>query len=432
MSGPDILGSVAYRRYVLTALTLIYTLNTLDGGLMILLLQPIKLDLGLSDSQLGFLTGIAFAIFYATLGLPIARWADRGNRSTIAAMAIGLWGITVMLCILVRNFPQLIAARIAAGIGEAGCLPPTYSLIGDYFPGGSERTQAMTIYMLANPLSALLSFGLGGWLNEHYGWRATFFVMGTPALLIAPIIKWTVRDPRQTGGMNIGQRPLPKPRMGAALQALWNTRSSRHLSIALIVLYTMGAGLGPWYAAFMMRSHGMSTQELGVWMGIIVGVSACAGIGLGGFISARCFSNDERRQMRFSAVTMALVVPCFLAFLLAREKSLALVAFAPLMLVFNVFNAPTFALLQRLVQPGIRATAFAMVMLLANLIGMGLGPQVVGVLSDWMRPRFGNESLRYAMLVTSFLALWAAYHFWKVGRTVAADLRAAANAPSSA
>src|SRR5690349_1463529 len=149
--------STGYERYVLATLTLVYTLNYLDRGLIILLLQPIKEDLHLSDTQLGFVTGIAFALFYATLGLPIARWADRGNRVTITSIAIGLWGLTVMVCLFVSNLVQLVLARIAAAVGESGCMPPTYSLVGDYFPAPAARTRAMAIYWLASPLALLIS-----------------------------------------------------------------------------------------------------------------------------------------------------------------------------------------------------------------------------------------------------------------------------------
>ncbi len=421
-----------YRRYVLLVLTLTYTINLLDSGLMILLLQPIKNDLSLSDSQLGFLTGIAFALFYATLGLPIARWADRGNRSTITALAIGVWGMTIMLCLFVKNFAQLVIARIAAGVGEAGCLPPTYSLLGDYFPGAAERTRAITVYMLANPLSAFASLALGGWLNEHYGWRMTFFLMGTPALLASVLIKVTVRDPRfqsasappSVSTMLVTQDGSLSgtPRLMQVLKLLWVQRSSRHLTLALVLLYTMGAGLGPWYAAFLMRSHGMGTKEVGLWLGSVVGFSAGMGTFVGGFVSARWFARDERLQMRLSAATIAAVIPCFAAFLLLPGKYEALLALVPLMMVFNVFNGPAFALLQRLVEPRMRATALAVVMLLANLIGMGIGPQIVGALSDGLQPISGPDSLRYAMLATTSIALLAAFYFWTVGRTVQSDL----------
>src|SRR6266853_1651165 len=187
--------SKAYRRYVLGTLMLVYTLNCLDRGAVVLLLQPIKDDLGLTDGQLGFLTGIAFGLFYATLGLPIARWADRGNRVTITSAAIGLWGATVMLSLFVANFFQLVLARVAAAVGESGAMPPTYSLVGDYFPEPAERTRAMAIYWLAGPLAMLISFIAGGRLNELYGWRVAFFVMGVPGLIVAALVAMTISEP---------------------------------------------------------------------------------------------------------------------------------------------------------------------------------------------------------------------------------------------
>lgn len=415
-----------YRRYVLGTLTVVYTLNYLDRGLIILLLQPIKEDLRLSDTQLGFVTGIAFALFYATLGLPIARWADRGNRVTITSIAILLWGGTVMLCIFVTNFVQLVFARIAAAVGEAGCTPPTYSLVGDYFPGPEERPRAMAIYWLASPVALLISLTAGGWLNDRYGWRITFFVAGIPALLVAALVKMTIAEPRtQASPAQAPQRALP--RMTDVLSSLWHQRSSRHLSIAYILLLTMALGVAPWYAAFMIRSHGMGTAELGIWLGLIFGFGGIAGIFLGGYVAGRWLAYDEPAQMRLSAVTIASLVPCFALFLLLPDKHHALLALIPLMIALGVFIGPTFALMQRLVPDEMRATTLAVVMLFANLIGMGVGPQVVGILSDLLLPVLGKDSLRYAMLAMSLVALWAGYHFWQVGRTVREDLVALAH-----
>lgn len=410
--------SQGYKYYVLFALTLVSTFNYLDQGLMGLLLQPIKEDLHLSDSQLGFLTGIAFALFYATLGLPIARWADRGDRSTITALAIALWGTTVMLCLFVTNYVQLILARVAAGVGESGCMPPTYSLVGDYFPESGERTRAMSVYWLANAMATLISFILGGWINEHYGWRSTFFVMGAPAILVAVMVKLTVKEPRQ----RVVQRKCLELSKMQVVRLLWRQRSARHLIAAIVLLYTIGAGLSPWYAAFMIRSHGMQTAELGVWLGLIFGVSGIVGILLGGYVSGRWFSTNEPGQMRLSAIMISLVVPFFMLFLLLPRKEAALTSLIPLSVAFGFFTGPAFALMQRLVPDEMRATTIALTMLLANLIGMGAGPQIVGVLSDLLNPLFAQDSLRYAMLMTSFVALWAALHFWKAGQAVAHDL----------
>ena len=192
--------------------------------------------------------------------------------------------------------------------------------------------------------------------------------------------------------------------------------------MAQILLYTMGLGMAPWYAAFMMRSHGMGTAELGVWLGLIFGLAGIAGILIGGYVASRWFTGNERGQMRMSALTVATLVPWFVAFLTLPQKHQALIALIPLVMVFLVFMGPTYALMQRLVADEMRATMMAVMMLLVNLIGMGIGPQVVGILSDMLMPALGRDSLRYAMLIMSFVALWSAYHFWRVGRTVQEDL----------
>lgn len=413
--------SPSYKRYVVGALATVYMFNLVDRGLMMLLLEPIKNDLHLSDTQLGFLTGIAFGLFYAILGLPIARWADRGDRVTIASLAIGLWGLTVMSCLAVTSYFQLVLARVAAAVGESGCKPPTYSLVGDYFPEAAERTRAMAIYLAGNPMSSLISFVVGGWLAELYGWRMTFFLMGIPGLLLAVVVKLTIVEPRTEA---IGKRSHaePLPSMRVVMNALWCQQSFRHLTIALILIYIMGSGLGPWYAAFLMRIHGMGTAELGIWLGLILSLAGIAGALLGGYVAGRWFAHNEKNQMRMSAISLASVVPCFLAFLMLPHKHQALFSLVPLILVFNVFLAPTYTLMQRLVVDEMRATMMAVVMLLANVIGFGLGPQLVGILSDVLTPSLGRDALRCAMLIMSLVGLWAAYHFWRVGRTVKQDL----------
>jgi MFS family permease len=422
-----LLFSQPYKRYVLGACTLVYTLNYLDQGLIALLLQPIKEDLHLSDTQLGFVTGIAFALFYAVLGVPIARWADRANRVTITSLAIALWGGTVMACLYVGSFVQLVLARVAAAVGEAGCMPPTYSLVGDYFPEPAERTRAMAIYMLAGPLAGAISFVVGGWLNDAYGWRYTFFVMGLPGLLTAILVKVTIKEPRviQRGAHEESTELAPVTGgVVAVLLALWRQSSTRNLSLAIVLVLSLAAGMAPWQAAFMMRNHGMQTSELGVWMGLMFAFGGTAGSLLGGYVGSHWFARDERSLMRLNAVTVAALVPCFLLFLFLPQKTLALLALVPLMMGFNFFIGPSFALLQRLVADEMRATTLSVVMLLTNLIGMGAGPQIVGILSDWLHPRLGPDSLRYAMLVESLVALWAAWHFWRVGRTLTQDLTA--------
>jgi predicted MFS family arabinose efflux permease len=422
-------ASALYRYYALAAITAVYTLNIVDRQAIILLLEPIKHDLHLTDTQLGFLTGIAFGIFYATVGVPIARWADRGNRAAITSLAIGMWGLTVMACTLVSSYSQLVLARMGAAIGESGAKPPTYSLVGDYFPEPTARTRAMTIYLMSTPLSALITFPLCGWLNELYGWRMTFFFMGVPGLLLAILVRFTVIDPRTAPAT--AANPVHKnSSMRQVLGTLWKQRSCRHMTLAIIALYATGLGLSPWYGAYLSRSHAMQTRELGNWFGAIFSIGGMVGVLVGGYLCNRVFAGNERGQMRMTALATGLLVPCFSAFLLLPQRTGALISLGVVMVTLSIYLAPTYVLLQRLVSEQMRATVLALVMLLANLIGMGMGPQIVGVLSDLLAPSYGTHSLRYAMLVVSFGAWWSAFHFWRVSMTVQQDLNARSIATS--
>jgi predicted MFS family arabinose efflux permease len=286
----------------------------------------------------------------------------------------------------------------------------------------------MSFYMLANPLSVLLSFVLGGWLASFQGWRMTFFLMGIPALFVAALVKLTIRDPRaaSTGGPESAAARQSLPSFSRVLADLWHRRAARHLTAALILLLTLGAGLGPWYAIFLTRYHGLALDTLGYSLGLIFSGGGFLGIWLGGRLSGRLFAYDEQRQMRTIALAVAAQFPAFILFLFLRQTTAALGALAVVWMLFNFSIAPTFALLQQLVTRHSRATSIAMVMMLSNLIGMGLGPQIVGLLSDVLRPAFGPDSLRYSMSTLSLVGCWAAYHFWQVGRTVSTDLNAMA------
>jgi MFS family permease len=418
------MAKTTHPRYSLALLTLICTMSYLDRDLLVLFLQSIKGDLGLTDTQLGSLTGIAFGLFYATLGVPVARWADRGNRLTIAALAVALWGVTALCYPWIATFTGILLARIAAGVGEAGCIPPTYSLLGDYFPEASRRVRAMAFFWLAGPVAALLSFIGGAQLGQRYGWRTIIFALAIPAMGLAALTKWTLVEPREACG---SQRAFhgAAPRTKQVLVGLWRQSSSRHLAAGIVLIFAMGQGLSPWYGAFMMRSHNMDAHELGLWFGLIFGVAGAGGILLGGYVADRWFASDEGLQMKLGAALLATLFPCFLTFLLIQGKYASLAALVPLTLAFNVFLGPTFAILQRLLPGDMRATALSVVLLVANILGMGVAPQLIGVLSDAVRPIFRADSLRYAMSCFSVLALWAAYHFYAAGKTVVMQLATA-------
>lgn len=414
--------SATYKRYALVLMTTIYGLNLIERPLLGLLIEPIRIDLDLSDTQIGLLTGVVFGLFYTLAGVPLSRWSDRGNRSLIAASCIGLWGVTMMGFILVGNFVQLLIARMTVAIGEAGCKPPTYSLIGDYFPGALERTRAMSIFWLSNPLAALTGFIIGGWLSEHLGWRMTFFVMGIPGLMIAVLAWFTLKEPRREAITMKTAVPRPAPPLRAAFLAIWQEPTARHMMFALILFYMLGHGMQSWYAAFLMRSHGLGTGEVGLWMGIVQGGGGIVGVLSGGFVANRWFAGNERNQLRVAGITIASMLPLLGAFLFMSNKYLALAALVPYMVMLYFFFAPTFAVFQRLMPNNMRATTLAIVMTAVHLISMGIGPQVIGALSDVLKPEFGSDSLRYSMLIVATTAVFAGYQFWKAARTVVLDL----------
>ena len=415
-----------YKRYALITLTTVYTLSFMDRIMIGMLMQPIKEELLLSDTQLGFLTGIAFALFYATLGIPIARWADRGNRVTIISIAMALWGVMVMLCGLATNFVQMVLVRIGAAVGEAGCMPPAYSLIGDYFPV-AERTRALSVYMSGISISILISFMFAGWMNEHYGWRAAFLVVGLPGLVIAMLVKFTLNEPRMIERKQDNKsKTQVQPSLSNVLTTLWRQPSFRYLVIALTLVNFVGIGVGQWFATFFIRNHGMATGELGIWMGLIGGLSGVVGTFGGGYLADRYLANNPRGQLRLIALAVALLFPIYLMMLFLPAKQMSLLQLIPINILILFFYGPIMAMMQQLVADKIRAMAIAVTLLILNLIGMGLGPQIVGILSDAFTPTMGTaEALKVAMAIASVGSLGSAYYFWIAGRTIEADLKSA-------
>jgi predicted MFS family arabinose efflux permease len=412
--------SRSYRTYCLWLLTLVNSICLVDRGLMMLLLQPIKEDLRLTDTQLGLVTGIAFGLLYASLGIPIARWADRGNRPNITTLAMGVWAFSVMACLLVTNFTQLVLARLVASVGEAGCKPPSYSLIGDYFVSQADRVRAMGVFALNNPFAAMISFIAGGWLSEVVGWRATFFLMGLPALALAILVKATVIEPR-------GPKVKPEPQNEAlplrrVVKMTWETKSLRYIGLAVVLHITSGLGLGVWYGVFMIRAHHLTTAFLGLWFGLIFGFSGIAGSLFAGHLGAKWADSARRYLVLTSAIEAS--IPALLSIMVMTSNiDLALAAFLLLQLASSFCVIPAFSFMQQLAPAASRATVYAIVILVANLFGLGVAPLLVGVFSDTVTPLIGTDALRYGMLLVSLFSIGSSFYFWRSARTIAADLK---------
>lgn len=423
-----------YRNYLLTVLLVILAFNYVDRWALGMVLENIKTDLHLSDSQLGFMSGIAFALFYAVMGIPIARWADRGNRVTIVALTITVWSVMVALCGVAMNFVQLMLIRIGVGVGEAGCVPPAHSLIADYFTR-TERPRAMSIYAQGNTLSVVIGYFLAGWLNELYGWRAMFILLSLPGLALAVLVRFTLREPR-LGTLPTG---LTQPFEGNASPVtsrqefrltdvfivLWRNASYRHLLIGFSLLSFSSYGINTWQPAYFARDFGLTSADLGIWLAAIVGVSTMVAFYLGGELAQRHAPNDERLQLKAMAILNVAFSGVLWNFIyLAPNYYLAFALMAVANLGSTAIYGPLYAMLQTLVPPRLRATAYAIVFLFANLIGFGLGPLSVGALSDALRPIVGEESLRYALIAMCPGAFWASWHLWKASQTITCDLAA--------
>ena len=410
--------------YTLVILTIVYSFNFIDRQLLAILQEAIKADLGLSDSQLGLLTGFAFAPFYVIAGIPIARWADRSNRRDIVAISLFLWSFMTAVSGFVQNFLQLLLARIGVGIGEAGGSPPSHSIISDIF-GPRERASAIGFYSMGVSIGILFGFLAGGWLNEFFGWRVAFVVVGAPGILLAIFLRITVAEPVR--GLNekrqVSATPVP---LSEVLALLWNRRSFRHMALGAGLNAFAGYSTSNWTASFMIRSHDMSTGELGTWLALTIGLGGAVGVFCGGLLADRLSARDQRWYTWLPALTGFICVPFMVAVYLAPGAYGALLMGIVPGVLFNVYLGNTIATTHGLVGLRMRALSSAILFLIINTIGLGLGPWIIGMLSDYLQADLGPESLRYAMLyVLPAIMFWSACHFLMAARSLREDLAAA-------
>lgn len=418
-----------YKNYLLTVLTIILTFNLLDRMALGLVFEDIKADLQLSDTQLGFLGGIAFALFFAVMGVPIARWADRGNRVTIISVTVALWSVAVALCGVAASFLQLLLVRVGVAVGEAGCSPPAFSLIADYFTR-SERPRAAAIYGLGGPIACVVGYFLAGWLNELYGWRVMFMMLGTPGVALAVLAWFTLKEPRHSSpALHSTASPrLPvssQPSLMEVFVTLWTNATFRNVLLCLSVMSFFMFGLFQWQPAFMMRTFSLSSGQAGTWFAVAYGVGGVLGSYLGGAMATRYAGRNESLQLKALTVAMAIAGVLSFCIYLAPTYQIAFTLTGLYLLATLTVNGPLFAIIQSLVPERTRATSIALVYLFTNLIGMGLGPLAAGALSDAYRPLVGEESLRYALLTLTPGFIWVAWHAWRASKTAQRDLAAA-------
>ena len=408
------------RHYALAILVVVYTFNFIDRQILSILLEPVKTELGLSDTAMGMLTGFAFAMFYATLGIPIARYADRSNRRNLIAAALGIWSFFTALSGLAGNFWHLLIARIGVGVGEAGCSPPAHSMIADYYPA-EQRATALGIYSLGIPFGIMFGLFAGGWINEYFGWRMAFFVVGLPGILLALVVRFSLQEPPR--GMAEGRADTAdQPGVKETLVYLWQKKSFRHMSFAAALTAFVGYGFIVWAPAFLIRSYGMSTGEVGTWFGLILGIPGGIGIALGGYLADRFGAKDTRWYLWTTAVALIVCVPLNYVVYAADTALVSLWAMVLPVLLGNFYQATTFSQTQGISSLRMRAVAAGILLFIINIIGLGLGPQLVGVISDLLSDQYGVESLRYALFICSLVYIWGAFHYFMAGRYLKDDL----------
>lgn len=417
--------SVTARRYALVILAIVYMFNFVDRQILAILLPAIREEFGVSDAWLGFLAGTAFAMFYIVLGIPVARFADRHNRRNLIALALAVWSGMTMLCGMAANFLQLALARIGVGVGEAGCSPPAHSMIADLYPP-KQRSTAMGVYTVGISAGIMLAFLLGGWVVQNIGWREALFIVGLPGLLLALVVRFTVVEPLR--GHSEGREAVSEqPPFLRTLRFLWRRPSFAHMTIAAGLSSYVGYSVLTFLPSFLIRSFGMAADQVGLYLGLAVGIIGGAGFFFGGYIADHLGQTDHRRALRFIGLTVMLTAVPYAAMFLSNSWQAALLLFLVPAFTANVYLAPVLSQAQGLVSLRMRAMASALALLIINVIGLALGPLLTGVLSDLLAVRFGDESMRYSLLiVTSVILPWAAWHYLRAGHTIDADLARAA------
>ena len=409
------------RWYVLGLLTVVYALNIADRFSISTLIEPIRTELRLSDAGIAFLSGSALAVFYVTVGIPVAALADRANRRNILAVALAAWSAMTAVCGLAQNRLQLTLARFGVGIGEAGGTPPSTSILADKFPPG-RRPMALTIYALGACLGAWLGSSVAGSAAERGGWRAAFLALGIPGVVLAVIVWLTVREPSR-GQLDPGHVPGARSTLTATLRFIAQQRSAVHLLIGGSVATFWSWGLMWWTPAFLQRSHHLTVGQAGQLLGPMHLIAGTASTLLAGWLMARRAADDPRHVTRLLGwVTALTTIPSVLLYWVVSERATAILLWIFVPAVY-FYIGPILGLLQNVVPAHMRATTCAILLFLANLANLLLAPQLIGLLSDWFAAAFGagTESLRWALLLLAPTGLWAAWHLWTSGRTIRAD-----------
>jgi predicted MFS family arabinose efflux permease len=398
---------------------LVYTFNFIDRQIVGILAVPIKADLGLSDAQLGMMGGLAFALFYTGLGIPVAILADRFSRTWIMTGALVMWSGMTAACGLANNFWQLFMARLGVGVGEAGGVAPAYSLISDLFPP-EQRARALSIYSFGIPIGSALGIVFGGLIASWIDWRFAFFAVGLAGILLAPVFRLTIKEPER-GRFDRPRGDRAPPGLAAILRTLAGKPSFWLISLAASCSSMMGYGLFFWLPSFFVRSHGMTLLDASLFYGAILLVGGLAGVWLGGWAGDRFGQGSRKLYVKIPALAFLLTIPFYLLGILSPTLVLSFFVLLVPTALGLVWLGPVISAIQHLVRPDMRATASAVFLFINNLIGIGVGTWAIGALSDALQLQYGDDSLRYSILAGTGFYLLASGLFLLSSRWIERD-----------
>lgn len=418
---PTALFSERYKWYVLLMLTLVGALNFFDRQLIVILQEPIKEELQLSDTQLGLMTGLAFAIFYCLVGIPIARYADRNNRRNVVGISLAIWSFMTAITGMIGNFTQMLLVRIGVGVGEAGGTPSSQAMISDFFPK-EKRATAFAIYATSTYIGLFLGFSMGGVLEATFGWRTAFMVLGIPGILFAIVFLLAVKEPPK--GYADGVVKVKKQQdFKSAMKILLSKKTYTYILVASALHSFVGYGFANWIPSFFIRVHGMEVIEVGFWLALTVGIGGGIGAFSGGFIVDKLIKRDQRWYMWIGIVSIILTIPFSMYVLFTGNKTGAAIGYFIPNVLFSLNMGALLTVTQGIVEVKMRALSSAVYHFVLNLIGLGLGPLMVGMLSDYLEPTYGNLSLRYTLFMVTIVYLFCMYFYWKAGEHLATDMQ---------
>lgn len=434
----ELAHSKSYRSLVISMLVLVYTFNFIDRQILGILAEPIKNHFDLSDTQMGLLLGLPFALLYSTLAIPIAWLADRKSRVWIMTIALTIWSAMTALCGLATSYTSLFLARIGVGVGEAGGVAPAYSLVSDYYPP-QQRGRALAAYSFGIPIGSAIGIIFGGVIATVLDWRWAFIIVGGLGVLIAPIFRLVVKEP-QRGFYDSPDANVHPASFGEVFKTICNKPSFWLMSFGAAASSMMGYALFGWMASFLVRSFGDALPEFFSWLpawlvpenptpilyaayfyGAILLSAGSLGIWLGGYFSDKFGEKSKRSYMLVPAIAFAIILPFYIIGLSSHNLSVVFFALMVPTGLGLVWLGPVLAGIQGIAPPNMRATASALFLLINNFIGIAIGPFFIGLLSETLRGRYGDESLRYSILAGSVFYVIAAILLFLASRYIDQD-----------